>query len=104
MKLQADLVQKLSSVESGIWSLKEHWSILIPFVIFSACCHLGRKMEQVGFTASQFSGESSILEMSIRGSKIILDPPACLKKGDRCQIPNRFQIGKAPEVNKMYFC
>lgn len=59
MKLQADLLRKLSSVKGGIWSLKEHRSILLAFIILSACCHLGRKMEQVDFTESQFSEEGS---------------------------------------------
>jgi len=41
MKLQADLVRKLSSVTGDIWSLKDCCNILVPFVIISACCHLG---------------------------------------------------------------
>lgn len=41
------------------WSLKESWSILVPFIKLSASYHLGRGMEWVGFTESLFSGEGS---------------------------------------------
>lgn len=59
MKLQADLAMKLISVEDIFWSLEEHWSILVPFVVCSASYHPGRGMEWVGFTESLFSGEGS---------------------------------------------
>lgn len=59
MKLQAGLARKLSSVEDITWSLKESWSILVPFIKLSASYRLGRGMEWVGFTESLFSGEGS---------------------------------------------
>lgn len=66
MKLRADLAMKIISVEGIFWSLKEHWSILVPFVLRSASYHPGRGMEWGGFTESLFCGEGSSINVHWR--------------------------------------
>lgn len=76
---------------------------MVPFVLCSARYHQEEEWSGLASLKACFL-ERAVLQMSIGGQKTALDPPTHLKNGDPCQILNRFQIGKAPEANKMYLC